>query len=127
MLNKDQILKSREREIVSVGVPEWGGDIGIAAPTLGELEKFETLQGKMARAGNGLVGFRARVAILVCVNLDGSKMFTASDEAELCKQPAKALIRIHDAAAPLLGWTTESIEDRAKNLHATTEGDSTTD
>lgn len=127
MLSKTQILSPRKPEIHYVDVPEWGGKIGIAVPTLRELEQFENRQSKQTRAGNGLVGFRARVAILACVNDDGSKMFTQDDEAALCDQPAKALIRIHDAIAPLLGWTNESLEDRAKNLQTTTEGDSTTD
>ncbi len=127
MLTKEQILAKREAELIAIDVPEWGGPVRLSKPTAKQLEEFERDQAKRRAAGNAQVGFRARVAILMCANPDGSKMFTASDEAALSDQPAKALTRIHEAAAPLLGWTEESVEERAKNLQTTTGDDSTTD
>ena len=126
-LSKDDILKPRKPLIHSVDIPEWGGTVHYCAPTLRELEKFETRQAKQREAGNGVTGFRARVAILVCCDEDGKKLFSDSDEAGLCDQPSVALIALYDAVAPLLGWSEKAAEDNAKNSQPITGGASDTD
>lgn len=126
-LSKDDILKPRKPLIHSVEISEWGGAVHYCAPTLGELEKFEQRQAKQREAGNGVIGFRARVAVLVCCDSEGNKLFTASDEGALSQQPSSALIAIHDAAAALLGWSEKAADDNAKNSQETTGDASDTD
>lgn len=128
-LTRDQILQKRKPVIHTVQIDEWGGDVCIVLPTPRELEKFTAHQSKLIEAGNGSVGFLARVAIFVCANEDGSRMFDNSCEEALSTDPmgVTALRKIHEFVAPLLGWEKAAKEDRAKNLQTTTGGDSTTD
>lgn len=128
-LTRDQILQKRKPVIHTVQIDEWGGDVCIVLPTPRELEKFAAHQAKRREAGNGSDGFLARVAILVCANEDGSRMFDNSCEEALSTDPVGviALNKINDFVSPLLGWSEVANEDRAKNSQTTTGGDSTTD
>lgn len=104
------------------------GDIFLRVPTLRNFERFENDQRKRSKAGNGLIDFRARVAVMVVCDSAGAAMFTDADIPSLSDmQNGAALIAIHDFIAPFLGWAEHAAEDAAKNLQTTTGDASTTD
>lgn len=67
---------------------------------------------------------RARLAVLCCVQPDGTPVFKPDDVAWLTHKSAKALSRIYDAAKQLNEISDEDEEELIKNSEATPTCDS---
>lgn len=126
VLTREAILSPRAVNVERVKIPS-GGTVCVRVPSPRAFEDFEARQRKLREAGNGNVGFRARVAILCCCTEDGGPLFTGSDEGPLSDHPdaLPLLDAVYAHVAPLLGWSEKAIEDRAKNSQQT-PGDAST-
>jgi hypothetical protein len=101
VLTKSDFIGAPDAGFVYEPIPEWRqpGDTddpqvkirGLTARERGQIEDFLDK--------NGMAGVRARLAVMSCVNEDGSAMFTQDDEAWLNEKAAAPLDRIYMRSA----------------------------
>ena len=124
-LSREHFLKTPVANLTPVEIPEFGGTVYLRAPSAFEMDSWDKEQLRRKADNNKhLHNLRTRVAIFLCCDKDGNKLFTGADEDALSHQPTAALDRILKAARPLLGWSDEVTE---KNSETTTKDDSDTD
>jgi hypothetical protein len=118
-LTRAQILAASDLPTEVVAVPEWGGDVTLRVWTGTERDKFETEQ-----AADKNANLRARVAARSIVGDDGKPLFTLADIDALGAKSGSALDRIVTAALKLNKYTTDDVEQLAKNSNASPSVDS---
>ena len=117
LLNKKQIMESKDIVTETVAVPEWGGDVLIRTLTGTQRDAFEaSLMGKGKKAD--MVNIRARLVARSVVDEQGARVFCDGEIEALGMKSAKALDRIFDAAQKLNGIREEDIEELEKNSEA---------
>ncbi len=96
MLTRDAILGIEDRKLVAVSVPEWGGDVYIRPMSGSERDSFE---GEMInQTGSRIANIRARMAVRVVCDDQGTRLFTDAEAATLGEKSAAALDRIFAAS-----------------------------
>jgi hypothetical protein len=132
-LTRDKFLATKDSTppLIAVDCPEFGDVVYLRTPTaaqVDQLSKKQALKAKVEKEGS-VVGFRARCAILLCANEDGTPMFTDVDEQALATHPNSQafLDRIYKSGKHLLGFDDADVETEAKNLQATQGDDSSID
>jgi len=113
---KNTILGASDLPTKKLYIPEWGCDIWILTLTGSERDAFEaSIIGKNGKADN-LENLRARFAVLVIGNEDGSRAFKDSDAPELTKKSAATLDKIMDIGkAHNRMWDSFDVDGLAKN------------
>ena len=93
MLSRDEILKLTDRKQETVKVPEWGGEVIVAAMSGQDRDSFEagivTADGKP-----NLQNMRAKLVAACVVDEAGNRLFRPSDIEALGGKSASALDRI---------------------------------
>jgi hypothetical protein len=125
VLTASQIFEADDIQRIEVEIPEWGGSVYVRTLTGAERDKFEAsmldAEGRAERVAN----LRARLAVLVCCDADGKRIFSTDETAvPLGKKSAAALDRIWDAARTLNRMDDASIEEAEKNFETDRSGDS---
>lgn len=121
LLNRDSILASDDLPRELVAVPEWGGDVYVRTLTGTERDAFEaaslrvTGTGKKRKTEANTVNFRSRLAVLVCSDEQGQRIFKDEDAGVLGRKSAAALDRIADVALRLNHMTEDAVEDAEGN------------
>ena len=117
LLTKDQILGIDDRDSVTVNVPEWGGDVKIAAMTACERDAFEAsmLDTKGKGDAKRLQNFRARFVASCIVDDDGNRLFSDKDIVALGKKSSAPISRLFDECRKLNGMTDEDVEELEKH------------
>lgn len=125
LLTRDQILTADDLRSEIVPVPEWGGDVRVAALTGTERDRFETSfgDGKTKNLDN----VRAKLVAKSIVDEDGQRIFSDADVVKLGLKNAAALDRVFDVAQRLSGLTKQDVDDLAGNSDAAPSGASTSD
>jgi len=139
ILTRDQILGAPDLPTETVPVPEWGGDVVVAALTgaeRDELEKTFTSQREPVNraerrawrsdgkrlppeaAPAAPVGLRALVAAFAIRGGDGARLFTVADVQALAGKSAAALDRVFAVACRLSGITQNDQEELEGNSDA---------
>jgi hypothetical protein len=123
MLDRETILGKRELRRETVEIPEWGGLIIVRELTGAERSRYEagfsdvvmgeakTVADKSKRFEN----MRARIAVVACINEDGTHLFHDDDVETLNQLAGKALDRIFSAVMRLSGYSPEEQEKLKKN------------
>jgi hypothetical protein len=115
ILTKEDILNADDRKIITLDIPEWGGEIRLRPMTGYERDKFE---GSNQKKGGGVdfTNIRARLASLTIVDEKGELIFNTPDGvAALGKKSGAALDRIFDVIQKQNAIGEKDIEDSAKN------------
>ena len=86
---REYILQANDLELSPLFVDEWQVTIYLRQPTVKELEHIVELSGKP--------NFAAQLAVLVCCDEQGNKLFTRADLDALAGKAGRALHRIVDA------------------------------
>lgn len=128
LLSRESILASEDlpRELLSV--PEWGGDVWVRTLTGAERDAFEasnvrvTGKGRNVKREPNVANFRARLAVLVCCDEQGKRLFADADAAALGRKSSAALDRIADVALRLNGMTEEAAEEAEGNSQSAPSG-----
>jgi hypothetical protein len=131
LLTREMAIKADHLETVEVDVTEWGeinpetGErekttVLVKELTAGERDRFEQSRVVTRRNGTSSMDFsntRAKLAVMVCVDADGNRLFSDEDVQWLTKRSVRPLSRIFDAAMKLNAFTNdeESEEDQLKN------------
>ncbi len=109
-LTRDAILGAQDLPVLSIPIPEWGGEVYIRTMTGGERDQFEA-----GWKRNPTDDIRARLAVATLCQEDGQLLFTAADVPALSAKSSKALDRIFAASTAHSGLTDKDVEDLRKN------------
>ncbi len=109
-LTRDAILGAQDLPVLTVSVPEWGGEVFIRTMTGGERDQFEA-----SWRQNRTDDIRARLAVATLCDEDGHLLFTAADVPGISAKSSKALDRIFAASTAHSGLTDKDVEELRKN------------
>lgn len=123
-LSRDQILKADDCKIISVPVPEWGGEVSVKTFSGEDRDLLELLQisDNAAQRTQRQANWRARVASMTICDEQGTRLFTDRDIAALGKKSGVALQRVYEAAISLNAIRPEDIEELTKNSNGDPSG-----
>jgi len=114
-LSADDIFSASDSKINQVEIPEWGGTIFVKTMSGIERDKFESDHTRLKKTGQELYNFRARFAVCVVCDQEGTLLFKAEDAEKIGCKSAKSLDRIFEAASAMNGMTAEDVETLEKN------------
>lgn len=89
LLSKNEILAVDDRQVVSVQVPEWGGEVGVRTLMGSERAVYEDIIMRQDHGGK----LNEAVALFAC-DENGKPIFTAADVEALGKKNSVALLRV---------------------------------
>jgi hypothetical protein len=113
LLTREQILAADDIKKEPVRVPEWGGEVLIAAMNGAARDAWE--QSLITEEKLRLENIAARLVAHCAVDENGARLFTDADIVALGKKSSKALARCVKAAQRLNGLTGADLEELAKN------------
>lgn len=122
---RSSILQAKDLPSEKVEVPEWGVTIYVRSMSGRERDLFESQMVELSEKGKRMDNFRARLAVLTCIDEKGERIFKDGDVAALGAKSGGALNRVFDVASRLNKLTEESIEDTKKNSLKAVGGGST--
>lgn len=112
MLTREQILGADDRSREVVQVPEWGGEVTVAAMTGAARDAWE--QSMVVRQGGkvvpNLANMRARLVAACVVDAAGQRLFTDADIVALGEKSGGALERVCRVAQRLNALTDGALE-----------------
>ena len=128
LLDRSQILKTREVPTEIVPVPEWGGDVLVRGMTGRQRDDFEATL--VEKRGKKMIpntaNARARLVVWCVVDENGHRLFGDGDAEELGEQSAVALDRVYEVAAKLSGMTDEDLDEMVTGFRNPSGSDSST-
>ena len=114
MLSKEQILNARDREIVKVEVPEWGGSIYLKSLSGSDRDEFESIS-VQANEKKNWKNIRAQLLVYTITDESGNKLFEKKDIEKLGAKSGKVLDRLFVESQKLSKIRNEDIEGLEKN------------
>ena len=128
MLTKEQILNQRLK-IITVEVPEWGGEVCVRSLSAAERDRLEASMIKVRgkEKSVNLENIRAKVLSMAVCDEDGKRLFSESDVKELGGKNAAAVQRVFVAAQRLAGLTDSDVEELAEEIKDDPFSDSPSD
>ena len=115
MLTREAILGARDREIVAVEVPEWGGTVLVRGLSAAQKDAFELSVTGLSGRERNLENLRARLCALCIVDAEGRTLFEEADVAALGERSATAIERVFAVARRLSGLNDADVAELAKN------------
>ncbi len=109
-LTRDAILGAQDLPVLSISIPEWGGEVFIRTMTGGERDQFEASWKR-----NPTDDIRARLAVATVCDEGGQLLFTSADVPALSAKSSKALDRIFAASTAHSGLTDKDVEELRNN------------
>ena len=99
-------------------VSAFGGRVIVQGLTVNQRDDFEA--GCLITERNGkqrvnVLGMRAKLVALCCINQDGSRLFEDADALKIGALPAKDVERVFEAAQRLSGISDRDLEELEKN------------
>ncbi|MCP4597796.1 hypothetical protein [Neptuniibacter sp.] len=114
LLTRDQILSAEDNKTETVPVPEWGGEVIVAAMSGFARDRLEaSIVG--SQGGSNMVNVRAKFVAASLVDEKGELIFSDSDIQKLGKKSAAALSRVFAVSQRLNHVTDDDVEELAKN------------
>lgn len=133
MLSREELRKAIRGPVKIIGVPEWGGEIGVRRISAGELVRLrgmmpETKEGEEAEVPDALERNLAITCELLAAGLcdaEGVTVFAANDLREWDNTQRGVRDRLIEAVQDHNGLGAESAEEREKNSEGGQTSDST--
>lgn len=116
LLSKEQILKADDLEVLTLEVPEWGGNVAMRALSASERIKWE-----QDVFPNGVVDTEKFLTALVARSLidnEGKRLFTDDEFSALSGKNPAVLGRLREAAAKLNKMGADDQKEAEKNSAA---------
>ena len=111
---RSQILQADDLPTEKVEVPEWGVTVYVRMMSGRDRDLFEAQQLALSEKDKALENFRARLAVLCCVDEEGKRIFKDGDIAALGDKSGMALNKVYGVASRLNKMTEEAIEETKK-------------
>lgn len=126
MLNREQFLKHTQdpMPIEEVLIPELGGSVWVRTMASRERDAWEDRNRKM---DNPVINLRARIAVTLAINKDGSPFFKPEDAETLGGMSAGIISRIADVGLRLSGFTEQDVKALEEELQENPTDSSATD
>lgn len=112
-LNREDIIACKDRKIVTVDVPEWGGTVHVRGMSGEERNSYEMLL--YAKETIDYSNVTARLLVRCICDDKGNRIFSDDDDKMLGAKDANVLYRLAETAKQLSGLSTTAQEDIAKN------------
>lgn len=107
-LDRSAILAAKPK-IVTVSVPEWGGDVCMREITAGQRDQWDAWQIEHDGAAR-YQDIRARLLVLTICDEQGVRLFSDADIDIVSSLPANAIERLWSTACRLVGLRPEDVE-----------------
>ena len=123
-LNAESILAAEDFKYAEVECPEWGGTVRVRSLSGGQRAQItQRVNDKQLDELDELL------AVMACVDEDGSRIFTNKDIASLKKKSAAVVTRIAKKVLEISGIGNEAgeVDEAKKNLELTASDDSSLD
>lgn len=120
MLTREAILAVDDRKRESIDIPEWGGSVFVGTMSGTERDSWE-----QEILGENRVNARALLAVRVCVDEAGRRIFGDDDAVSLGEKSGAALERIAKVAQRLNLLRRSDVEDAKGNSEPDQSGSST--
>lgn len=113
ILSRDDILGADDRQIRTVAVPEWGGEVLVRGLTGAERDRYEESLwvGRGKNRKLNWTNARAKLVAASVVGEDGKPLFTQRDVEALGAKSSAALDRIYSVAQELSGVTDGDMDE----------------
>jgi hypothetical protein len=108
-LDRAAIIASAKPRIVTISVPEWGGDVCLREITAGQRDQWDAWQIENEGAAR-YANIRARLLVLTICDEHGVRLFADNDIAVVSGLPAMSIDRLWDASCKLVGLRPEDVE-----------------
>jgi hypothetical protein len=95
--------------IVTIFVPEWGGDVCLREITAGQRDQWDAWQIENEGAAR-YANIRARLLVLTICDEQGARLFADNDIAVVSGLPAMSIDKLWDASCKLVGLRPEDVE-----------------
>jgi hypothetical protein len=95
--------------IVTIFVPEWGGDVCLREITAGQRDQWDAWQIENEGAAR-YANIRARLLVLTICDEQGARLFGDKDIDIVSSMPAQTIDRLWDASCKLVGLRPEDVE-----------------
>jgi len=118
-LGKADILGADDLKMVSLHVPEWGGDVYIRTMTGDERDHYEQLV-----QGTDFKRIRSQLVVMTTCDVSGTLLFSENDIGAVGRKSCRALDRIFALATKLNGITAEDVAELKKNSQEILSGGS---
>lgn len=125
LLTREEIAQLDDLPTLELEVPEWGGLVLIGTLSSEQHDAFDTGMLDKEQKPTRLNNLRARFAVLVLRNQDGTPMFT--DPVQLGGKSSKALARIWKAGREFNKMDEDAVESAEENSEAALTNSSGTD
>lgn len=130
--NIDDILSMDDLPTAELVIPEWGGKtVRLRSLSSAERDEYESSQMSIDKKGKPVQNtdnLRARLAALVLIKADGSKLVTNSKVVQfLGGKSSKALDRIFDKATEMNGLDDVEVDKIAADFKSAPDADSDSD
>jgi hypothetical protein len=123
LLTRDQILEADDLPREVVEVPEWGGEVYVAAMTGADRDRFdESIQGRGGDDRVSMENYRARLLARCLVGEDGKRLFSEQDVEALGRKSSAALGRLFSVAIRLNRLRKEDVDELVKNSDGAPSG-----
>ena len=123
-LNAESILAAEDFKYAEVDCPEWGGTVRVRSLSGGQRAQItQRVNDKQLDELDELL------AVMACVDEDGSRIFTNKDIASLKKKSAAVVTRIAKKVLEISGIGNEAgeVDEAKKNSELTASDDSSLD
>ena len=125
LLTREEIAQVNDLPTMELEVPEWEGSVLIGTLTSEQQDEFDTGMLDKNNKPTRLKNLRARFAVAVLRNQDGTPMFT--DSAQLGKKGTNAIARIWEEGRKFNKMDDEAVESAEENSEAAQADSSGTD
>lgn len=108
-LDKAAILAGAKPKIVTISVPEWGGDVCLREITAGQRDQWDAWQIEHEGAAR-YANIRARMLVLTICDELGVRLFADNEISVVSGLPAHTVDKLWDASCKLVGLRPEDVE-----------------
>ena len=108
-LDRAAIIGMAKPRIVTIFVPEWGGDVCLREITAGQRDQWDAWQIENEGAAR-YANIRARLLVLTICDEQGARLFADNDIAVVSGLPAMSIDKLWDASCKLVGLRPEDVE-----------------
>ena len=112
ILNKSEILAAKDQKLISVSVPEWGGDVMVRVMSGTERDRFES---EFVSGNKSVDMVRAKMVAKCLCDDAGNRLFTEQEIPQLGEKSAAVLDTLFGVCMKHNRFTKNDVEELAGN------------
>lgn len=112
ILSKSEILAAKDQKLISVDVPEWGGEVMVRVMSGTERDRFES---EFVGSNKSVDMVRAKMVAKCLCDERGERLFSESEVPQLGEKSAAVLDRLFGVCMKHNRFTKDDVEELAGN------------